>query len=293
MKIAIYHNLLPGGALIYAEQIVKHLYKDHKIDIYSHNDFLPKKYFKKYIVVKLKNNTNIFTDLYNILFELRKINKKIADLINGENYDFIFIFQCLKTGTPYVTKFIRNTESAFLFLNEPKREFYESTTFKQNSIGQLIKQIIRFPIKHIDYSNTINSHNIICNSIYSKHQIKRIYKKDSILIYPGIKNSKPKKLSFCVKNPSFISIGQSSKLKGHHFSINLIGDLKYNLNLIGRGTTETNILKQLAFNSSSRIRFFENYSKIKIDQLLSDKRNIFLANYENEPFGISTLEVIS
>lgn len=288
MKIAIYHNLENGGALNSLVKISEILKKNNTLDLYCHQNITPNNIFKNIYIHKLKKQTNIFGHMQQILFELKDANQKIATDINQKNYDIILIFQCLLTQSPYLLKFLKTNTKSIYFLNEPKREFYENTSFDYFSIKKTIARLIRFPIKLIDRNNAKHAQLIISNSYFSQNKIKKIYNRNSSVIYPGLKTIKPLKNTI-KNNKQFISIGLFSKIKGHTFSLRQLKQLTNKITIIGRNTNEYTTIKKIASKNSIFINEISTENDKK--KFLELKKNTFyLANNEKEPFGITTLE---
>lgn len=288
MKIAVYHNLERGGALTQLTNLVKSLSKNNTIDLYCHKLIIPRKLFTKIKKYPLKRTSNIFENLKQVTFELKEINKKIATNINKEGYDLVFIFQCTLTQSPYLLKFLDKNIKSVYFWNEPKREFYENTSFDYYSPKRTAARILRLPIKYIDKNNCKQSKLIISCSKYASSQLHKIYGKKSIYIYPGLRPIKPKRITV-KNNKSFVSIGPYSKIKGHAFSLNQLKGFVNNFTIIGHKTGEYTYIKKLAIKNKILLNEIDSdRDRTKLKEL--KLHTFYLANNENEPFGIATLE---
>jgi len=285
MKICVFHNLKPGGALNEALEIINILSKNNQVHIYSHNKSIrhPK---SKLFLFPINKTENIFQHLHQAIFELNKSELHIANLINSRKYDFIIIFPCIIVQTPHILKYI--DKNHIYFFTEPKREFYEMTNFDHYSIKKMLARIIRFPIKIIDKINCKKAINIATNSYYSNHQLFKIYNKKGFVLYPGLKNNKPK-LIMVKNNKNIISIGQVSMIKGHDFSIKQLSKTKHTLNIIGRYSIDKDFLINLSNQLKTKLKIY-NTENNKLKNKLLLKHSMYLANQLNEPFGISTLE---
>jgi glycosyltransferase involved in cell wall biosynthesis len=291
MKIAIFHNLEKGGALNQITSIIQFLSPNNTIDIYSFNENIENCTVNCQYFLKLKKTHNLFSHLYQIFFGLRVQNKKIAKQINKNNYDLILIFPCLLTQSPYVLRYIKKRNKCIYFFTEPKREFYEETSYDYFSIKKIITRTLRLPIKFIDKSNCKFAHHIISNSYYSAYLLKALYGKNSTVIYPGLKKIKPQKITI-KNNKKILSVGLLSKIKGHDFTINQIKKIAKVFTLLGRHTTESNFI--LSYANKNGV--YVNLLKIEDDDVknkLYNSFSIYLANQNNEPFGITTLEATS
>lgn len=288
MNIAIYHNLEKGGALNFIIEVLKHLNINNKIDIYSFQKNIPNKLVDKFYIYKIKKTNNLLSNLKYIALDLKKINQNIAQKINKGNYDLILVFPCLLTQSPYVLRFLKNKQKTIYFFTEPKREFYEKTSFNYFSPIKIIKKIIRLPLKIIDKKNCLSATNIITNSFFTSTNLERIYGMKSTVIYPGLKQILPRKIAI-QNNKKTLSVGQISKIKGHDFSIKQIINITDNTTILGRETEESKII----YNFAAKKGVFLNILKTENNKTKDDiykYYSIFLANNYNEPFGITTLE---
>lgn len=288
MNIAIYHNLEKGGALNFIIEVLKYLKKNNNIDIYCFQKNIPDKLVNKFYVYKTKKTNNIISNLKHIVFNLKKINQKIALKINKNNYDLVLVFPCLLTQSPYILRFLKNKQKTIYFFTEPKREFYEITSFNYFSPVKIVKTLIRLPLKFIDKKNCQSATHIISNSFFTSTNLERIYRKKSTVIYPGLKQIVPRKITI-QNNKKLLSVGQISKLKGHDFSIKQIINMTDNITILGRETEESKTI----YNIATKNGIFLNILKTENDKTKNDLYkyySIYLANNYNEPFGITTLE---
>lgn len=291
MKIAIFHNLEKGGALNSMILPLKYLKQKNKIDIYSFQENIPNKSVDNFYPCELKKTKNIFQNIFQILFELKNLSKKIAEDINKNNYDLILVFPCLLTQSPYLLRYLKHKEKVIYFFTEPKREFYENTSFDYWTLKKILTRFIRLPIKYIDKKNCKSTKHIICNSQFTAKNLKQIYNKNSTVIYPGLKPIKPKTITI-KNNKKILSVGQLSKIKGHDFSINQLNGITDNLTILGREELESKII----YNLAKKKKVFLNLIQTENDKVKDDLYkyySIYLANNNHEPFGITTLEATS
>lgn len=288
MKIAIYHNLEKGGALNFIIEVLKYFKKNNKVDVYCFQKNIPDKLVNKFYFYKINKTNNILSNLKYSIYDLKIINQKIAQNINKNNYDLILVFPCLLTQSPYVLRFLKNKQKIIYFFTEPKREFYEKTSFDFFSPIKIIKTLIRLPLKFVDIKNCQFATHIVTNSFYTSSILEKIYGKKSTVIYPGLKQIVPRKITI-QNNKKILSVGQISKIKGHDFSIKQVSNITNNITILGRETNESKKIYDLADKKG----VFVNILKTENDKTKNDLYkyySIFLANNYNEPFGIATLE---
>jgi len=281
MKIAIFHNLKPGGGLNLLNSLTNTLIiKGFGVDIFSHQKTKLKK-IQNNFYFPIGEPTNTVDHLIKSIFTLKKSQKNISKIIIQKKYDYIFVFPCNITQAPHILQFLPK-EKTFYFFQEPKREFYEKTSFDYYAPKRILSRLIRYPEKIIDQINCNACTHIISNSKFSQTNLKNIYKKDSVVIYPGMKPIKPQKISI-KNNHKFLSFGLLTMLKGHHISAQMIP----NVDICGQKSRE-NIQKYIPENISIKT----NIKKKDVKKIYK-KHSFFLANQINEPFGLTTLEATS
>lgn len=288
MKIGIYHNLKPGGGLSYIYQLASVLKKENEITFFSFQPNRHRHKFKSYKYIKLKKTRNVFSHLIQVMFELKRKSQYLARIINKENFDLFIVNNDYLTQSPYILRYLNNTKTIYI-THEPKREFYEKTSFDHFSIKRTIAQIIRYPIKLIDIRNCKSANWIITNSFYSKSIFKKIYKKNSYVLYPGLTRTKYSDIQYTHGN-SFISFGNFSYTKGHQYSIETIKNLeKQRLLIVGEKNNDFNYINNLSLLYKN-ITILTNISEKNKKHMLTTKSAYFCFQI-NEPFGISTLEI--
>ena len=173
----------------------------------------------------------------------------------------------------------------YYFFTESKKEFYEATTFDHFSLKRTIARLIRSPIKFIDKKNCSYAPKIISISYYSIFILNKIYKRNSFIIHPALKQNKPKKIKWINKRRTLLSVSQLSKIKGHDFTIQQVAKSQADLFILGRSSYESNYLNKLAKNTNTKIK--TDVNRNTINNYLNRHKSIFLANNMNEPFGIT------
>jgi len=278
IKIAIFYNLKPGGGTNMVKNIVREISKRNiLIDLYSHQNNSIKETNSTYIfpIKKIKNSIQ---QIYQALTEIKKVQKNIAKNIININYDAIFVFPCYIMQSPHILRYLPKNKTYYFFL-EPKREFYERTSFDYMSLKRILSRIIRFPIKYLDQINCKSIDKIITISKFSQYNLKKIYNKESIVVYPGAKQISPKKI-IKANNHNFLSLGLISMLKGHHLSQKICPQVRI-YGAFSNENTKNIISEKHIIQTKVLDKEIKNIYK---------KHTFFLANQINEPFGLTTLE---
>lgn len=286
-KIAIFHNLKKGGALLLLTKLSYELKKRYIVDIFTYSsEKIDKTCYDHLRYYPIKKTKNVLECLVQ-LFELKRLNKQIAKEIDNNNYVRLIIFPCLITQSPLIIKFVKHTKNLYIF-TESKREFYENTSFDHYSPKRLVARLVRLPIKIIDRINCQKAKNIISISYFSQHILAKIYSKKSLVVQPGIQEIKVKKYKL-LNNKKFLSVGLLSRIKGHDFSLNQLKGQINILTVLGRKNEDAEKIINLARKNKIELRLISTESNPRKDNLYQ-KHTIYLANQNNEPFGLSTLE---
>lgn len=282
INIAIFENLNPGGALNQVKNYIKYFNKlGYKVDLYTHNK-KNIKYANRIYSYPVLDPKNSIYEIFKTINQLKINQQKIANKIDNNKYSLVLIFPCKFTQCPFLAKYIKNKNSYYFFL-ETKREFYENTTYDYFSFKRIIARVIRTPIKLSDRNNCKGAQHIISNSYYSKHILKKIYNKNSTVIYPNLKQIKAVRHNILNKK-NFLSVGLISKLKNNDFTVNILKPLNQKLNLVGNYSNDRHKIKyEICCNLLSNIN---DKNKIRI----YNKNTFYMANQINEPFGLTTLE---
>jgi len=230
MRIAFFHNLPPGGGKRSAFEWVKRLSKKHKIDLYlyesSAEDFLSLyPYVNKIILVGRKNipSRGYIKRIFAILL-VYFYSKKIAKLINFENYDLAFVMQCRVTNSPLL---LRNLKIPSLFFcHESLSRMLEPlypVKWNNNFFLIFYKYIINLYM-FLDKASAIKSSLICTSSLYSVENLYKAYGVYPILNYPGVDTMyfKPRKYK---REFMVLSVGSLTPSKGHSFVIQSVATI--------------------------------------------------------------------
>ncbi len=289
MKIAIYHNVPPGGARRTVYEQIRHLSQKHKVDLYTTSpihrqimdpsDFCDNWYdFDFKLEIDPQGVKKRFIRDYKNFFLLKRVHKKIADIINQGGYDFALIHTDEYTEAPFILRFLRIP--SIYHCHEPLRIAYEEKyKFKEkvNYLKYMYEIITRYVRKNIDRINLKSADAIITSSKYIGQKVKRYYNKDSYLCYPGVDTDVFKPCDKRINQTLFI--GSKIESEGYQFAVKLISSLPPDI----RPT-----LKVLDFN--------DRRTKINDDRMLAKEysRSITMLclDYE-EPFGLKAIEAMA
>lgn len=282
-RIVIVKNQTTGGGDRYSKNVIDELQKKYTVDFFEPDKF-------EFISHTILNK--IFHYLVYVYFYLPKYYEMIGIEINqAKQYQKIIVFQDAYRKSPDIFQTLKK-KSAYI-LHEPPREFYEPLRLHVASFkDRLFTYLLRWPIFFSDRRNTQKSTIIVSNSLFSRDQIKRIYNKDSFVIYPGYSQISSLKLK---RKNQCLSMGSLLPYKGHELAIKSIGLIKDNrpsLLIIGQGKDSCrNRLISCAKKHSVDLKIIPYLSDKELWQIYTESKVYINAGFQ-EPFGMTSLEAI-
>lgn len=295
-KIAIFHNLSGGGSVRVINEISRYLSKESNVTMFTISEYRNGIWKEKLLDFKENNISvkipqNFFLKNLWILFFLPQIHEKLAKKIDSENYDVVIVTHDYLTKSPYILKFLR-TKTIYI-IHEPPREFYEPQSIHAPFLKNKMANIFRCYIKKIDKENVSKADILIVNSEYSKKVIKKIYDKNSEILYPGIDTKKFHPNDKIKKEDVILMVGGLARFKGHYFvSRSLVSILnKYKLVIIGDGKKieKEYIRIQVPDHLQKNIIFLNHISDSKLVQYYQ-KAKVLCIGAHLEPFGMTSIE---
>ena len=282
MKIAIYHNLPPGGAKRVLYEEVKELSKKHNIYLFelsvTDESFLDIKPFcKKVRIFKFnleKDSFGIFRRVnndWNNFVVLNSIHKKIAKEIDRNNFDVVLVHPDKYTQSPFVLRHLK-TPSIY-FCHELLRIAYEKELELKDNVNTIkifYENSTRRIRKEIDKANAKSSTKIITNSKYTKMKIYKDYKKYAGVCYPGVDINIFKEKRKKIKKVLFL--GNWDEINGYDLALESV----------------KLALKKVSFDFK-QIIFSKNISDNELVNEYSESMATICTSY-NEPFGLIPVE---
>lgn len=285
MKIAVFHELPPGGARKAVNEISKRLKKRQRLDLFVVDERFPEEeqnYFSsvnyfKFISMPWKGK-NWTARIYKDSFELLKLyllHRKISKKINSGKYDLVFVHGSKYTETPFLLRFLQ-IPSVYYCHNPYYRKGYE-IIFDNPDLNWIRKVYERLNIlirKFIDGKNIKRATYALSNSKYTQLQVYKTYGIASEVYYLGV-NEKLFNYVEKEKDIDILFIGSYHPVDGLQFLKNALKNIKIKLKV--------------------KLILFEN-KWINDDREMSSlyqRSKIFVALAQNEPFGLSALEAMS
>jgi glycosyltransferase involved in cell wall biosynthesis len=199
MKIAVFYELTPlSGARKVVDEYGKILKKNHTVDLYYVDEKIDPKVkdiFSKVNYFKfVSSKSRIFRDSIELV-KLYVLHRKIAQVINNNYYDVVFVSPSRFTQAPFILRFIKNP---VYFCQEPLRIVYDplmKIPSKLNFVKKSYEVINRRVRKVIDKGNILRAHLVLANSEFSRENIHNAYGINAKVCYLGVDVNKFKPLN--------------------------------------------------------------------------------------------------
>jgi glycosyltransferase involved in cell wall biosynthesis len=285
MRIAIFHELPPGGARIATNKIAEELKKRHEVDLYyvdneenSHEEVnYSNTFFYKFIPKSWQGNNwkiRLFKDTIE-LFCLYRLHKNIAADIRKRKYDFLLVNASKFIESPFLLRF-PNTKKVFYLHDPHDRSLYEKALIKKKHIDIFrrgydgLNGLIR---KILDKQNLAGADFFLANSSFTKKMFNKTYGKESAVAYLGVdaKFFNPKNIK---KEIDVLYIGSRQPIDGYSL-------LEKSLVLIKKKIIIRKVFFEDEWLSGKQLR--ELYRKSQVVVALG----------KNEPFGLIPLEAMA
>ncbi len=279
MKIAVFHELTPlSGARKVVEEYGKIIGKEHEVDLYYIDDKQDDnvlQIFNKVHYFKFESSkSRIYRDSIELI-RLFLLHRKIAKIMKGKGYDFVFVSPSKFTQAPFLLRFIDKT---VYFCQEPLRIVYDSFLEipKNLNLQKLFYEKINRKIREIiDKRSIWAAQVVLANSNYSRQHIKKAYGIKSHVCYLGVDVEKFRPLS-TRKTQDILFVGEKVAIEGY------------------------DLLEQAwkLYKGKPSVRYIIRNEKgegVPEDKLIEtiNSSKIVLALSKNEPFGLIPIESMS
>lgn len=187
MKIAVFHNVPPGGAKRAVYEEVKYLSKDNEIDIYQYSStdesFLDIRPFADSVYTyefdfesKRKGFLARLERDYKNFVVLKQLSEKMAEDIDCRGYDVVLTHPDRLTQAPFVNRF---TETPTLYFCEEYLRMVYEKQFKfektRNFLKDYYETLTRKLRKKIDRDNARGVKLVVGNSKFTKSNIEKAF----------------------------------------------------------------------------------------------------------------------
>ncbi|MDR3125889.1 MAG: glycosyltransferase [Candidatus Nomurabacteria bacterium] len=167
-------------------------------------------------------------------------------------------------------------------------EYYKNPGFGiLNPLVRLGLKILISPLKRADFRYTQRPDILLANSTFVQNEIKKYYKRRSVVVFPPVKvakSSPPTK-----QRAGFVSIGRLASWKRFDLSVAAVKKTGDKLLIVGGGPSRQALQK--AAKGQRNIKFKPPIHSVrKISQILSSADGFIFTS--QEPFGIAPVEAL-
>lgn len=323
MRVAIYHNLPPGGALRVLHEFVRRTTDEHEYDLYTvhlgrldgfayardraePHDLAPhvaRTY--SYPVVPDAVARVVAGKAWRLtaLQWMDRVQRRIAADIDRRGYDVVLVNSCQITHSPSLLRHLQ--VPSLYYMQEPRRRSFEAgyqpsavdAPLVHRSVAAGIEQMMR----HQDREAVLAADRLACNSYYSAESIQRAYGREATVCYLAVDSDVFDIAPEAPRSPapmSVISVGSLEAFKGHDLVVRAVAllpadnrpvvDLVYERADVGYRTEVEALARSLGVD----LRLHAGISDVELARLYRAATATVVAA-RLEPFGLVPLESLA
>lgn len=212
-----------------------------------------------------------------------------------ESFDFSEFDVVISSSGWYMCKGIKTSKPTvhISYIHHPPRYLYGYETaveWQKYWPVKIYATFVNYFLRKWDYSSSQRADVLIANSEETKRRIKKLYSRDSLVIYPPVELpdlSKVRKVIKSKVDEYYVTVSRLGKAKHIDLLIQTANVNKLNLKVVGKGR-ELAYLKSLA---GETIEFITDAPDQQRDSLLKDAKAFLFASVDEE-FGIAPIEAM-
>jgi glycosyltransferase involved in cell wall biosynthesis len=253
VRIAVYENLPPGGALRVSYQIGHELLlRGHQVDLYRLSTYSDKGSFDLareagvthvapyrplwgVLDARLQQGY-LFPRSYTLFAPLKRVHRQLAAQIRSNRYDVVLVNPDAMTGSPYALRWLDGVPTVY-FCQEPPRVATERAIFQQHrrdvartkrvppQVRLAEDTVVLGRLTDEDYENAVHATTIVVNSVYSRERVWAAYARNAVVCYLGIDETRFAPASSNERGNEVLSVGAPVSLKGHSLVVESLARL--------------------------------------------------------------------
>jgi len=320
MRVALYHNLPPGGALRAAWEFARRCGPDVKVDLFTLDfghwypfDVGVRRDFASHVaqVHRVPVDAGRWgrfmggrAHRIGLLAGIRRSERAIADQINHGGYDVAFVHPCWFSQTPSLLCDL--TLPTVYYMHEVRRASFESeyrsgrsTQSLRTTPGRALESIVQAVLARRDRQAASSPERILTNSAFTRDACHRHYGREAEVCYLGIDDETfdlPQVQTPGVQAGRYVlSVGGFEEFKGHHLIVEAIGlissDSRPDLHIVFERCAPEYRRAVLARSAELGVTVHEHrgVSDAVVRDLMAGAQATVLAA-QLEPFGLVALE---
>ena len=320
MRVAVYHNLPPGGALRVLHEFVRRSRDEHEYDLYTvdlgandpfayardraeQHDFAP--YVarsRRYPVIGPAAGKAVPAKVWRLTapWLMERVERRIAADINAAGYDVVLVHSCSITHSPALLRFLE--VPTLYYMNEPRRRSFEANYQPVRHDGPLVRRAVAAAVearlRRGDRAAALAADRIVCNSYHSAESIQRAYGRDATVCYLAVDDEAFDVAPASPRGLSVMSVGSLEAFKGHDLVVRALGLLpaagRPALDLVYERCDRAYRaeVERLAASSGVELRLHAGISDARLAQLYRSASATVVAA-RLEPFGLVPLESLA
>lgn len=254
MRIAVYENLPPGGALRASFELGRQLIRrGHELDLFRLSTYSDKGPFDLAAQAHAVNVSqyrplagaldarlakgHLAPRSYTLFGPLKRLERRLAKTIEAGGYDVVLAHPDAMTDAPYVLRWLDSVPTVY-YCQEPFRFTTESGVLDQHRrrlarsgglvgpLRLLEDRLVLGRLAEADRESARHARVIVVNSVYSRERVSAAYGRNAIVCYLGIDTELFSPADPAVgRRHEVLSIGAPIEAKGHLLSIAALGSL--------------------------------------------------------------------
>jgi len=255
VRIAVYENLPPGGALRVSYQIGHELLaRGHQVDLFRLSTYADKGAFDLAqearatrvapyrplwgILDERLRTGHLFPRSYTLFGPLKRVHRQLAAEIRAGGYDVVLVNPDAMTRSPYALRWLDGVPTVY-YCQEPPRVATERAIFQQHRrdvtrtthpplrpVRLIEDKVVLVRLTDEDYKNSRHATTIVVNSVYSRERAWAAYARNAVVCYLGIDEARfAPANSIHERRNEVLSIGAPVSLKGHALVVEALARL--------------------------------------------------------------------
>lgn len=218
-----------------------------------------------------------------------------------ESFDFSEFDAVISSSGWYMCKGIKTSKSTvhISYIHHPPRYLYGYETaveWQKYWPVKIYAMVVNYFLRRWDYSSSQRPNVLIANSEETKKRIKKLYNRDSVVIYPPVNiptlshlRGEKNNLHLVGVNVKtyYVTVSRLGKAKHIDLLVQTANINKFNLKIVGKGR-ELNFLKSIAGDT---VEFVTDADDRKRDELIAHAKAFLFASVDEE-FGIAPVEAM-
>jgi glycosyltransferase involved in cell wall biosynthesis len=252
VRIAVFENLPPGGALRVSYEVGRELLaRGHQLDVFRLGMFTDKGPFDlaregaSLHLIPYRplwgaldgrlRNAHLAPRSYTLFGPLMRVHRRLAAEIRKGGYDVVLLHHDALTQAPYALRWLDGVPTVY-YCQEPPRFASERSVRDEHRrklskpprvIGELRvleDRMVLDRLERADYETAVHAKVIVVNSTYSRERVWAAYARNAVVCYLGVDPER-----FAPPGPNgprrneVVSVGVPISAKGHELVVEALG----------------------------------------------------------------------